>query len=317
MPQPLAPCQIAINVRPSQRDGNREANRDTNRDGSRDLTDIVLAVAALLRGLGHAPVLEENSASELDADRVFDLATLTMTEIGNACGLVVVLGGDGTFIAAARQLAPHHVPIVGVNLGRLGFLTDLTLANLSASLPRLLAGEYREERRVLLSVVSSLANAEQYLAVNDVVVNRGGATSLVDLDISLNDRFAYGFRADGVIVATPTGSTAYALSAGGPIMAPFVNAFTIVPIAPHALTNRPIVVADDSVIRITVARAREALASIDGHHVIPLTEGDFVEIKRASDTVRLWHPLDYDYYHTLREKLGWTETPEGLSPLKR
>jgi NAD+ kinase len=97
-------------------------------------------------------------------------------------------------------------------------------------------------------------------------------------------------------------------------MAPFVNAFTIVPIAPHALTNRPIVVADDSVIRITVARAREALASIDGHHVIPLTEGDFVEIKRASDTVRLWHPLDYDYYHTLREKLGWTETPEGLSP---
>ena len=96
-------------------------------------------------------------------------------------------------------------------------------------------------------------------------------------------------------------------------MAPFVNAFTIVPIAPHALTNRPIVVADDSVIRITVARAREALASIDGHQVIPLAEGDSVEIKRAADTVRLWHPLDYDYYHTLREKLGWTETPEGLS----
>ncbi|MBC7708833.1 MAG: NAD(+)/NADH kinase [Rhizobacter sp.] len=305
MPQPLAPCQIAIAVRPSQREGNR--------DVARDLTDIVLAVAAQLRGLGYAPVLEENSASELDARTVSGLPTSSMADIGRSHGVAIVLGGDGTFISVARHLAPHNVPIIGVNLGRLGFLTDLTLSNLTESLPRLLAGEYREERRVLLNVVSSLAAAEQYLAVNDVVVNRGGATSLVDLEISLNDRFAYGFRADGVIVATPTGSTAYALSAGGPIMAPFVNAFTIVPIAPHALTNRPIVVADDSVIRITVARAREALASIDGHQVIPLNEGDSVEIKRAADTVRLWHPLDYDYYHTLREKLGWTETPEGLS----
>ena len=307
MPHPLAPCQIAVAVRPSQRDGNK--------DGVRDLTDTVLAVAAQLRGLGFTPVLEERSASELDAEAVSSLRTATMADIGRVSGLAIVLGGDGTFISVARQLAPHNVPIIGVNLGRLGFLTDLTLSNLTESLPRLLAGEYREERRVLLSVVSSLANhPEQYLAVNDVVVNRGGATSLVDLEISLNDRFAYGFRADGVIVATPTGSTAYALSAGGPIMAPFVNAFTIVPIAPHALTNRPIVVADDSVIRITVARAREALASIDGHHVIALTEGDSVEIKRAADTVRLWHPLDYDYYHTLREKLGWTATPEGLAP---
>ena len=305
MPQPLAPCQIAIAVRPSQREGNR--------DVARDLTSIVLAVASQLRGLGYSPVLEENSAVELDARTVLGLPTSSMVDIGRTHGVAIVLGGDGTFISVARHLAPHNIPIIGVNLGRLGFLTDLTLSNLSESLPRLLAGEYREERRVLLNVVSSLAATEQYLAVNDVVVNRGGATSLVDLEISLNDRFAYGFRADGVIVATPTGSTAYALSAGGPIMAPFVNAFTIVPIAPHALTNRPIVVADDSIIRITVARAREALASIDGHQVIPLNEGDSVEIKRAADTVRLWHPLDYDYYHTLREKLGWTETPEGLS----
>lgn len=306
MPQPLAPCQIAIAVRPSQRDGAR--------DVARDLTDALSALLALLRGLGFTSVLEESSASELDTATVVGLPIASMDDIGRSSGMAIVLGGDGTFISVARQLAPYNVPIVGVNLGRLGFLTDLTLLNLTDSLPRLLAGHYREERRVLLSVVSSLAAAQHYLAVNDVVVNRGGATSLVDLEISLNDRFAYGFRADGVIVATPTGSTAYALSAGGPIMAPFVNAFTIVPIAPHALTNRPIVVADDSVIRITVARAREALASIDGHHVIPLTEGDSVEIKRAADTVRLWHPLDYDYYHTLREKLGWTETPEGLSP---
>lgn len=310
MPQPLAPCQIAIAVRPSQRDGSRDANREV----LRDLSDTVAALAAQLRGLGYTPVLEENSASELDGNALPALPIASMQEIAQGSGLAVVLGGDGTFISLARQLAPFGVPIIGVNLGRLGFLTDLTAANLTQSLPRLLAGEYREERRVLLSVVSSLGSATQHLAVNDVVVNRGGATSLVDLEISLDDRFAYGFRADGVIVATPTGSTAYALSAGGPIMAPFVNAFTIVPIAPHALTNRPIVVADDSVIRITVARAREALASIDGHQMIPLAEGDSVVIRRAADTVRLWHPLDYDYYHTLREKLGWTETPEGLSP---
>ena len=304
----LAPCPIAIAVRPSQRDGNRDAVRD--------LTETVLTVAAQLHRLGYAPVLEENSAAEIDAAQPH-LTVMPMEEIGRSCGLAIVLGGDGTFISVARQLARHDVPIVGVNQGRLGFLTDLTLANLAESLPRLLAGEYREERRALLSATSSAVDGASYVAVNDVVVNRGGATSLVDLEISLNERFAYGFRADGVIVATPTGSTAYALSAGGPIMAPFVNAFTIVPIAPHALTNRPIVVADDSVIRITVARAREALASIDGHHVIPLNEGDSVVLRRAQDTVRLWHPLDYDYYHTLREKLGWTETPEGLLPLVR
>ncbi len=309
MPSALAPCPIAIAVRPSQRDGIR--------DTTRDLSVTVVELIAQLRALGYTPVLEESGAADLDAIAVSAAPTKSMDEIGSDCGLVIVLGGDGTFISIARQVAAHGVPIIGVNQGRLGFLTDLSLASLPETLPRLLAGEYREERRVLLSATSSVVGSPEYLAVNDVVVNRGGATSLVDLEISLNDRFAYGFRADGVIVATPTGSTAYALSAGGPIMAPFVNAFTIVPIAPHALTNRPIVVADDSVIRITVARAREALASIDGHHMIPLNEGDSVVLKRADETVRLWHPLDYDYYHTLREKLGWTETPEGLAPIKR
>ncbi len=309
MPSALPPCPVAIAVRPSQRDGVR--------DTTRDLSDTAIGLIVQLQRLGYGPILEENSAAELDEVVRFSAPARSMDEIGATCGLIIVLGGDGTFISVARQVAAHGVPIIGVNQGRLGFLTDLSPASLPESLPRLLAGEYREERRILLSVTSSTVGSPGYLAVNDVVVNRGGATSLVDLEISLNDRFAYGFRADGVIVATPTGSTAYALSAGGPIMAPFVNAFTIVPIAPHALTNRPIVVADDSVIRITVARAREALASIDGHHVIPLNEGDSVVLKRADATVRLWHPLDYDYYHTLREKLGWTETPEGLAPMKR
>lgn len=305
MPNALAPCHVAIAVRPSVRDGLR--------DVAPELSDVVFSVAKLLQSLGYTPVIEAQSASEVDNP---PWPHLTIAEIGVNCGLVIALGGDGTFISMARQLARYDVPLVGVNQGRLGFLTDLSMANLHVTLPQILAGAYREERRVLLSTTSSVTDDQEFLAVNDVVVNRGAATSLVDLEISLNDRFAYGFRSDGAIVATPTGSTAYALSAGGPIMAPFVNAFTIVPIAPHALTNRPIVVADDSEIRITVARARDALASIDGHHNIELSEGDSVVIKRASATMRLWHPLDYDYYHTLRGKLGWTETPEGLTPRK-
>ncbi len=306
MPIALAPCHVAIAVRPSVRDGARDATPE--------LSDEVFSVAKLLQSLGYTPVIEAQSATEVDNP---PWPHLTIAEIGVTCGLVIALGGDGTFISMARQLARYDVPLVGVNQGRLGFLTDLAMANLQVTLPQILAGAYREERRVLLSTTSSVTDDQEFLAVNDVVVNRGAATSLVDLEISLNDRFAYGFRSDGAIVATPTGSTAYALSAGGPIMAPFVNAFTIVPIAPHALTNRPIVVADDSEIRITVARARDALASIDGHHNIVLAEGDSVVIKRARATMRLWHPLDYDYYHTLRGKLGWTETPEGLAPRKQ
>ncbi|HQA34342.1 MAG TPA: NAD(+)/NADH kinase [Casimicrobium huifangae] len=306
MPAALAPCSVAIAVRPSQRDGTRETNHE--------LRTWVDSIADLLADSGYHPVVERRSADEIGGT---GLPVLAAPEIGAQCGLAIVLGGDGTLISVARQLAPYGVPIVGINHGRLGFLTDLSEGTVHDLLPRLLAGEYHEEARALISAEVSTDAGVEHFAMNDVVVNRGTTASLVDLEISLNERFAYGFRADGVIVATPTGSTAYALSAGGPILAPTVNAFTLAPIAPHALTMRPIVVADDSVIRITVARAREAVASIDGHHSMPLAEGDSVLLRRATTNVRLWHPLEYDYYHTLRHKLGWTETPEGLSPRKR
>lgn len=306
MPAALAPCPVAIAVRPSQRDGARETRHE--------LRAWVDSIADLLADNGYHPVVESRSADEIGGT---GLPTQSTQEIGAQCGLAIVLGGDGTLISVARQLAPFGVPVVGINQGRLGFLTDLSEGTVHELLPRLLAGEYREEARTLISAIISTDEGHTHLAMNDVVVNRGTTASLVDLEISLNDRFAYGFRADGVIVATPTGSTAYALSAGGPILAPTVNAFTLAPIAPHALTMRPIVVADDSVIRISVARAREAVVSIDGHHSVALAEGDFVLLRRADKRVRLWHPLDYDYYHTLRHKLGWTETPEGLAPRKR
>lgn len=299
---PLPPCPVAIAARPSPREGAQV----------RDMREPVERVEKILKAHGYEGVLEENTAIEIGNKSI---PRLDSKGIGEQCGLVIALGGDGTLISIARQLAMYDVPIVGVNQGRLGFLTDLSFANIDATLPKILRGEYREEKRTLLS--ASRDNGVHFLAMNDVVVNRGGATTLVDLEISLNNRFAYGFRADGVIISTATGSTAYALSAGGSIIAPTVNAFTIVPIAPHALTNRPIVVADDSEIRVTVARAREAIASIDGHHYMELKEGDSITLKRAIEQVRLWHPLDHDYYHTLREKLGWTETPEGLAVAKK
>lgn len=299
---PLPSCPVAIAARPSPREGAQV----------RDMREPVDLIAKILKAHGYVGVLEENTAIEIKNK---SLGRLNTKGIGEQCGLVIALGGDGTLISIARQLAMYDVPIVGVNQGRLGFLTDLSFANIEQTLPRILRGEYREEKRTLLS--ASRDNGVHYLAMNDVVVNRGGATTLVDLEISLNNRFAYGFRADGVIISTATGSTAYALSAGGSIIAPTVNAFTIVPIAPHALTNRPIVVPDDSEICVTVARAREAIASIDGHHYMELKEGDSIVLKRADERVRLWHPLDHDYYHTLREKLGWTETPEGLAVAKK
>ncbi len=293
---PLPTGPVAIAARRSSRD-----------PAERDWTEPVAIVADVLAAHGYTPVLEERTAAELGHD-IWD--TVAAEDIGQACRMVVAIGGDGTFISFARAVARDDLPIVGINQGRLGFLTDLTLEHVEYGLPRILAGAYREQRRSLLE-----AHVEGdpliHLAINDVVVSRGGVASLMDLEVRLDDRFAYALRADGMIVATPTGSTAYSLSAGGPIIAPVVNAFTLVPIAPHALTNRPIVVSDRTGIRITVARAREAVLSIDGHLHLPLAEGQSVELRRAEASLRVWHPLDYDYFHTLREKLGWTETPES------
>lgn len=295
--EPLAPGPVAI------------AARRSARDGDRDMSEPVAIVADVLASCGYTPVLEENTALELGHHA---WRTVRVEEIGQRCRLAVAIGGDGTFISFARNLASFDVPLVGVNQGRLGFLTDLSLDRVERTLPPILAGAHREERRALL-LARREGDADAHLAFNDVVVHRGATTTLVDLQVTLDDRFAYGLRADGLIAATPTGSTAYSLSAGGAIIAPGVNAIALVPIAPHALTNRPIVVPDGTAIRIRVARAREAVASIDGHLHLPLEEGGSIVLSRASATVRIWHPLDYDYFQTLREKLAWTETPESMT----
>jgi len=225
-----------------------------------------------------------------------------------------VLGGDGTMLSLARQLAPFEVPLVGVNQGRLGFLTDIPVREMTTTLDAMLEGRFVEQKRTMLevSVERQQGGHERGLALNDVVVNRGSIGSMIECAVEIDGRFGYAMRADGIIVATPTGSTAYALSAGGPILDPGLASLLLVPVAPHALTHRPIALADDASIAITLTSGRDAGVHCDGQGYFAVSQGDRVLVKRADFRARFLYPEGHDYFATLREKLHWTATPEGL-----
>ena len=281
------------------------------RPGTPDLGVPLGRLAGFLASKGHAVVLEADTARQtpLDGSDVADAGSL-----GARADLAIVLGGDGTMLAIARRLAPHDVPLIGVNQGRLGFLTDIPLAAMERALEPMLAGRYLEERRTMLEIVverEGIAREVEH-ALNDVAVNRGASGSMVEFAVEIDGRFAYAMRADGIIVATPTGSTAYALSAGGPILDPRLSAFALVPVAPHALTHRPIALADLATIKITIARGTDATVHCDGHAHFPLAEGDRIAVRRAPHPARFLHPEGHDHFAMLREKLHWSETPERL-----
>jgi NAD+ kinase len=210
-----------------------------------------------------------------------------------------VVGGDGTMLSFARQLAPFDVPLIGINQGRLGFLTDIPLPQMTDTLAPMLDGRFVEQRRTLLTMTLARRDGgrEETLALNDVVVNRGSLGTMIDCAVSIDDRFAYAMRADGIIVATPTGSTAYALSAGGPILAPQLPSIVLVPVAPHA-----------------VMQGRDAGVHCDGQGHFSLAEGDRVTVARAPFHARFLYPEGHDYFKTLREKLHWSATPERITP---
>jgi NAD+ kinase len=281
------------------------------RHGGPGLGAPLADLAGFLLARGHVVALDAETALSAKLDRV---ATLDDEALPGAADLAIVLGGDGTMLSVARRLAPHDVPLIGVNLGRLGFLTDIPLARLEPTLGAMLDGRYVEERRTLLAVAVERGDGSKadVPALNEVVVNRGGLGSMIECAVEIDGRFVYAMRADGVIVATPTGSTAYSLSTGGPIIAPTVPAFALVPIAPHALTHRPIAVPDTSIIAITVSRGRDAAVHCDGQAHFELAEGDRVTARRAPHAARFLHPDHHDYFAMLREKLHWSETPERL-----
>ncbi len=223
----------------------------------------------------------------------------------------MVLGGDGTMLSAARSLASSGVPLVGINQGRLGFMTDIALESMTDKMASILAGKYALEPRTMLTAEVSRADRSVFAAtaLNDVIVTKGASGRLIELVVRIDGQFVYDLRSDGVIVATPTGSTAYALSSNGPIIQPNVPALALVPISPHTLSNRPIAVSDGCAVEVTLKRGADARLQCDGQPQLDLHEGDRIIARRSPHALQLVHPPGYDYYAMLREKLHWSETP--------
>ncbi len=230
-------------------------------------------------------------------------------ELGSRCDLAVVVGGDGTMLGIARELARHDIPLIGINQGRLGFITDIAVGQFREALAPMVAGDYAEEHRSMLEggVWRDGARLFEGLSMNEVVVSRGATASMVELKIDIGDEFVANLRADGLIVASPTGSTAYALSAGGPILHPGIGGWVLVPIASHTLSNRPIVLPDAGEIRIELVAGRDASANFDMQSLASLQHGDQVRVRRSVHKVRFLHPRGWSYYATLRRKLRWYE----------
>jgi len=226
--------------------------------------------------------------------------------------LAIVVGGDGTMLAAARELVRHRVPLVGINQGRLGFMTDIGHDHMQAGVGAILDGKYAIEERSLLEaeIMRAGKSALRTIALNEAVIGKGSQGRLIEFELSVDGEFVYRLRADGIIVSTPTGSTAYALSAQGPILHPAVPALTLVPLNPHTLSARPVSVSDRSVIEIMMVHALDARAHFDGLALADMAEGDRLVLKRSADVVRFVHPPGYRYFATLREKLGWSEAIE-------
>ncbi len=226
--------------------------------------------------------------------------------------LAIVIGGDGTMLAAARELVRHHVPLVGINQGRLGFMTDIGLNDMQSGIGAILDGKYSIEERSLLDAEITRAGKSMLrtIALNEAVIGKGSQGRLIEFELRVDGEFVYRLRADGIIVATPTGSTAYALSAQGPILHPTVPALTLVPLNPHTLSARPVSVSDRCLIEIVMVHSIDARAHFDGLALHDMAEGDHLILKRSADAVRFVHPPGYHYFATLREKLGWSEAME-------
>ena len=236
--------------------------------------------------------------------------TLDMSELAQQCDVAVVVGGDGTMLGVARQLAGSGLPLIGVNQGQLGFMTDVALEQVDSLLPPMLRGAYTRDWRHLLhaQVFKSDAQVFESLALNDVTINRESTSGMIELRVEVDGHFVCNQRADGLILATSTGSTAYALSAGGPLLHPDVGGWVLVPIAPHTLSNRPIVLSKNSCVHIRIVNPRTASANFDGQtHCAPLQQGDSVQIRRAEQAVCFLHPTHWNYFDTLREKLHWNK----------
>ena len=274
---------------------------------SPEIAEPVLRLAKFLSERGLKVLLDPLTASHVRSN---DYVVLPLEEIGRAAQLAIVIGGDGTMLNIARTFAPFDVALVGINQGRLGFLTDLSMNGMFDAIAAMLDGKFVEESRMLLQaeVWSAEDKVLDVVAFNDISVNKGAKGSLIELEVRIDGKFVYNLRSDGLIVTSPTGSTAYALSSNGPILHPSLDVIGLVPVCPHTLSNRPIVVGSESEIVIMILKAADARAHFDSHSHHEMKERDKIVVKRCPYSIRLLHPLEHNYYHMLREKLHWSET---------
>lgn len=263
-------------------------------------------IAQFLGAQGCEVALEEDTACNTGMTQY---PTLDAAGIGAHCDLALVVGGDGTMLGIGRLLAQFSVPVVGINQGRLGFITDIGFDSYQSTLMPMLRGEFEEDRRWMMQAKVIRDNHCVYsaTAMNDVVVNRGATSGMVELRVEVDGRFVANQRADGLIIASPTGSTAYALSAGGPLLHPSIGGWVLVPIAPHTLSNRPIVLSDSGEVAIELVAGRDASASFDMQSLASLLHGDRIIVRRSEFQMRFLHPKGWSYFDTLRKKLHWNE----------
>lgn len=273
------------------------------------LAGPLTALISVIRKTGAEVFLDERSAATL-GERAGSRG-YTRAELGELCDLAVVLGGDGTMLGVARSLAPFGTPIVGVNAGRLGFITDIVLEDMERLLPALIQGQCTRDVRRMLGA-ELVRNGEcifSGLAVNDIGVSHGRAGGMVEFIVYVNGIQMASQSADGIICSTPTGSTAYSLAAGGPLLAPMLDGVTLVPVAPHTLSNRPIVLPGESSIDIEITESRDAVAYFDMQEFADVQPGDVLKIRPSQRTFTMLHPIGYDYFDLLRRKLKWNFMP--------
>lgn len=277
--------------------------------GDPSVADTILRLNNLLTGKKCQIWVEANTAKAMPKHK---LAIADFAEIGEKCDLAITVGGDGTLLHSARELVNYDIALLGVNLGRLGFLVDVSPEQIESQLDAVLSGAYVEEHRIMLTAtIKNELEPEPRIsdAFNDVVIHKWEVARMIETETYIDGRLLNTMRSDGLIVSTPTGSTAYALSGGGPILAPDMDALVVVPICPHSMSYRPIVLDGASKIEILVRDYPHSHAQVtcDGQINMGLVSGDKISIERKKTRVRLIHPPEHNHYHVLREKLHWSE----------
>jgi len=271
------------------------------------IAETLAVVYAFLKTNGYSVIVAEDSVQFICDPSV---KTFAIEQLGLHCDLVIAIGGDGTFLSAARAIAAYDIPLIGINLGRLGFLVDISPSDLPEKLQRILQGHYSEENRYLLraKIIRDHHIIHEETALNEVVIHRWITPSMIEIITKIDDVFLNSQRSDGLIISTPTGSTAYSLSAGGPILYPSLKALVLVPLNPHTLSNRPIVIHDSAEIEISFCQTKQinALVTCDHIEIPEVLISDKILIKKDPKPIRILHPEDHDFFQILRKKLNWS-----------